>query len=124
LLVPRLGNQQLDVGVRDVSSQVLVTTRVVEANQDRPDESRTAQREYIVRGVVQEYGDVGWSTGIEPSAIQGGESLGFQKKLFVGPDLLAEAKRGTTGPLRVEAVASEKGGHVPSRQRHLAQGRG
>ena len=123
-LVARLSDQELYIGVRDVAGQVLVAPCVVQPDQRRSHKPRTAQREHIVRGVVQEHGDMGRSIGIEPGAVQRGESLGFEKKLSVSPHLVAEAKRRAAGVARVEAVASQKGGDVPGGEGHLAEGRG
>ena len=54
------------------------------------------------------------STGVEPGPEQRGESLGFDEKLAVRPDLVAEAKGGTAGGACVETVASQEGGDVVS----------
>ena len=42
-LVARLGDQELDVGVRDVASQVLVAPGVVQPNHGRSDQPGAAQ---------------------------------------------------------------------------------
>src|ERR1700688_4021581 len=52
------------------------------------------------------------------------ESHGLDKKLCVSPDPVAEAKRRAAGVAGVEAVASQKGGHVLSGKRSLAKRRG
>ena len=92
-LVAGLGDQELHVGVRDVASQVFAAPSVVQPHQRRPHQSRAAQREHVVRGVVEEHGDMGRAIGVEPGAVQRGEPLGFDEKLFVSPHLVAETKR-------------------------------
>jgi len=94
---------------------------VVQPYDRRPHESCTTECEHIVRGVVEQYGDVRRTIGVEPGAVQRGKSLGFEEELFVSPHLIAETKCRATGVARVSAVASEKGGDVPGRERDLAE---
>jgi hypothetical protein len=123
-LVAGLGDQELHVGVRDVALQVLVAPCVVQAHQHRSDKAGTTEREHIIRGVVQEYPDVGRSTRIEPGTIERSEPLGFDQKLSVGPDLVAESERRSVARTRVEGVPTQKLADIASGQRYLAQGRG
>ena len=119
-LVAGLGDQELHVGVRDVASEVLVAPGVVQPDQRRSHEPRTTQREHVVRGVVEEHGDVGRAIGVEPGAVQRGESLGFEQKLSVRPHLVAETKRGAAGvarrraPLRLRRAATFRAGRGTS----------
>jgi len=94
---------------------------VVQPYDRRPHESCTTECEHIVRGVVEQYGDVRRTIGVEPGAVQRGKSLGFEEELFVSPHLIAETKCRAAGIAGVSTVASEKGGDVPGRERDLAE---
>ncbi len=106
----RLGDQELHIGVGDVARQVLVAPGVVQPDHHCPDKPRAAQREDIVRSVVQEHGDMGRSIGVEPRAIQRGESFGLEEELCMGPDLVAKVK-------------CRPGGVFPHRDRCVSEGR-
>jgi hypothetical protein len=122
--VTRFGDQELDIGMGDVARQMVVTPSVVEPNDGRSEEPGPAEREDVVRGVVEEYRDVGRSTGVEASAVQRRESLRFEKKLSVRPHLVAETNGGPVCIGLVGSIASQEGGDVASRERHLLEGWG
>jgi hypothetical protein len=122
--VSRFGDQELYVSVRYVPGQVLVSAGVVQSHQGRPEEPGTAEGEHVIRGVVQEHGDVWRPTPVQTRTVQSGESFGLTEKIGVSPDLVAEAQDRSVGRGRVAAVSSEEGGHIWRRQGHLAERRG
>ena len=63
LLVTRLGDDELDVGVRDVDAEMLPSTRVVQARDDGTDQARTTEGKDVVGRVVQQEADVGGRPG-------------------------------------------------------------
>jgi hypothetical protein len=114
-LVTRLGDKQLNVGVGDVSSEVLMAPRVVEPHHGRSQKSGTTQGEHVVRSVVEEDADMRRFVGIEATPEESGEALGFDEQIGVRPDLVAKAESGSGGGTGVVAVAHEQGSHVAGR---------
>jgi hypothetical protein len=104
--------------------QMFVSPRVVQTYKCCSHEPCAAQREHVVRSVVEQHGHVRRSIGIEPRAVERGKPLGFTKKLSVRPHLVTETKRRTIGEAGVEPVASQKGGHISSGEGHLGEGWG
>ena len=116
LLVTRLGDDHLDVGVRDVVAEMLAPTRVVQPRHGGTGQAGTAERKDVVGRVVQQKTHVGRTAGVEPGAVQRGKALRFGQKLAVCPLAVAEAQGRTVGmtrhPCRCDAGApprSERG---------------
>ena len=93
-LVAGFGDQELHVGVRDVTSQVLVAPRVVQPYQRRSRRAphRTA-RTHSPGVLSRSTATWGGRSGSSRAAVQGGKSLGFDE----------EALRGSTPGHRNEA---------------------
>ncbi len=121
LLVTRLGDDHLDVGVRDVVAEMLAPTRVVQPCHGGTDQASTAQRKDVLGCVVQQEADVGGTTRVEPGAVQRGETLRFGQKLSVGPPAVAEAQGRTVGVPGIGAVATQERRCVGGRERHFRQ---
>ena len=85
LLVTRLGDDELDVGVRDVLAEMLAPTRVVQPCHGDTGQARTAERKDVVGRVVQQKADVGGTTRVEPGAVQRGKALRFGQKFPMSP---------------------------------------
>ena len=66
LEVTGLGDDQLDVGVGDVASQVLAAPGVVEPDDAGPDQAGSTDRHDIVGRVVQQHRHVGRPVGAQP----------------------------------------------------------
>ena len=97
LLVTGLGDDHLDVGVRDVVAEMLAPARVVQARHGGTGQAGTAERKDIVGRVVQQKPHVGRSAGIEPGPVQRGKALRFGQQLAVCPLAVAEPQRRTVG---------------------------
>ena len=123
-LMARLGDQELDVGVRDVTSQVLVAPGVVQPDQHRPHEPGAAQREHIVRGVVEKHGDMGRPIAVEPGRKSAANRSASRRSSPCVQIWSPKRSAGRLAELVVEAVASQEGGDVPGGEGHLAQGWG
>ena len=121
LLVTRLGDDELDVGVRDVVAEMLAPTRVVQPGHGGTGQARTAERKDVVGRVVQQKTDVGGTARVEPGAVQRGKALRFGQKLPVCPLAVAEAQGRTVGIPGIRAVATQERRCVRSRERHLGQ---
>ena len=120
----RFGDQELHIGVGDISGQVLVAAGVVQADHHRPDQPCAAQREDIVGSVVQEHGDMGRPLGSSRCAIERRESFGLEEELGMSPRPVAEVKRGAAGVAALPTIASQKGGDVLGGEGNLLEGRG
>jgi hypothetical protein len=123
-LVTTLGDEELNIGVRYVTSQMFVAAGVVQPDHRGSYQSGTTQREHVVRGVVEEYSDVGRAPGVQPGSVEGGEAFGFGQQFFVSPDLITESKGRTGRGTGFGTVASQKDGHIRSGKRHLVEGWG
>ena len=121
LLVTRLGDDELDVGVRDVVAEMLAPTGVVQPCHGGTGQARTAERKDVVGRVVQQETDMGGTARVEPGAVQRGKALRFGQKLPVCPLAVAEAQGGTVGIPGIRAVATQERRCVRSRERHLGQ---
>ena len=66
------GDKQAAVGVVHVVEQVVAAPGVVEADHGRPTEGGTAKGEEILGHIVEQDGDVGRTTGLQPGAEQAG----------------------------------------------------
>jgi len=117
LLVARLGDEQLHVGVGDVGQEVLVAAGVVEPHHHRPDEAGGGQGEDVVGGVVEEHGHVRRPGRVEALAEQGGQARHLGEHLTVRPRAVPEPHGRPPGVLGVGAVAAHQGGGVGGRER-------
>ena len=121
LFVTRLGDDELDVGVRDVPAEMLAPTGVVQPCDGGADQARTAERKDVVRCVVQQEADMGRTARVEPGAVQRGKALRFGQQLPVGPLAVSEAQGRPVGIPGIGPVAAQERGCVRSRERHLGQ---
>ena len=117
----RLGDDELDVGVRDVVAEMLAPTRVVQPCHGGTGQARTAERKDVVGGVVQQEADVRRAARVEPGAVQRGKALRFGQKLPVGPLAVAEAQGRAVGIPGIRAVATQERRCVRGGERHLGQ---
>jgi hypothetical protein len=117
----RFGYQHLDVGVLDVTSEMLIAPGVVEPNQSRPYQAGPAQGKDVVRGVVKEDADMGRPSGIESPPVQGGKSPRLLQKLPVGPNPVTEAKDRSVGAGSVTSISLQESGDVGCGKRDLVQ---
>ncbi len=102
--MPRLGDEQLHVGVGDVAGQVLAPPRVVEPDDARSDETRPADRDHVVGRVVEEHADVRWPVGAQPRTEHRREPDARLVELAVGDDEVPELEQGTARDRRVVGV--------------------
>ncbi len=121
LLVARLGDDELDVGVRDVPAEMRAAPGVVQPRHGGTGQARTAEGEDVVGRVVQQEADVGRSAGVEPGAVQRGKALRLGQELPVCPLALGEAQGRTVGISGIRAVATQERRCVRSGKRHLGQ---
>ena len=121
LLVTRLGDDHLDVGVRDVVAEMLAPTRVVQPRHGGTGQARTAERKDVVGRVVQQKTHVGGTARVEPGAVQRCKALRFGQKLAVCPLAVAEPQGRTVGMPGIRAVATQERRGVRSGERHLGQ---
>jgi hypothetical protein len=117
----RFGYQHLDVGVFDVTSEMLVTPGVVEPDQSRPYQPRPAQGKDVVRGVVKEDTDVGRPSGIESPPVQGSKSSRLLQKFPVRPDPVTEPEGRSVGAVGVTSISLQESGDVGCGKRDLVQ---
>ena len=123
LLMTRLGDDELHVGVGDVVAEMLASTRGVQPCHGGTGEARTAERKDVVGGVVQQETDVRGAARVKPGAVQRCKALRFGQKLPVCPLAVAEAQGRTVGIPWIRAVATQERRCVRSRERHLGQRR-
>ncbi len=90
LLVPRLGDDHLDVGMRDVVAEMFAAAGVVQSRYGGTDQPRTAERKDVVGRVVQEKAHMGGTARVESGSVQRCEALGLGQKLAVRPLVVAE----------------------------------
>ena len=119
----RLCDQDLDVGVVDVVGQVLPAAGVVESDDARPDESGSADRHHIVRGVVQQYAYVRRPVRPHPSLEHQGELHARVVELAVSHHEVAELEGRPACYLGILGVLPQKRPCVVRRQRRLTRWR-
>ena len=103
-----LGDDHLEIGVRDVAAEVFPDACVVEPGQRDPGQGCTAECEDVVRRVVQKDADMGRPTGREARAVERSEELGLLEELSMGPTALAEAKGRTESCARRRCVEARR----------------
>jgi hypothetical protein len=110
--VAGLGDEQLDVGVADVSKKVLVAPGVIEPHHRRAGQACAGQAEHVVGGVVKQHTHMGRACRVEPLAEKGCVAGGLGVHLGMGPGSLTEMQRRSGGELGVRAVPAEQLGGI------------
>ncbi len=115
------GDDELEVGVGDVPGEMLAEARVVEPGDRHAREPGAAEREDIVRRVVEQHADVRRTGRVEAGPIERGEALRLGQEFRVRPDPVAEAESGTVAVML--DVASQQGRDVSCREGDLGEWR-